>query len=227
MSIFTKDCPQCAETNAAYAVRCKCGFSFGPDDGAESQTEEEIALEEEKLYQEYLAARARQAGGTVDDTTKPAPAQPVNQAKLNEAEQAKTAPEGAQPELKAQTTRVVDSTTERKPAKVQPPAAPAVTQTTNVETAPPTPKPPTPTPPVQTTVPAGTTQTQTPKPSAEAEQSWLISGAEADGQFDAPTELRAAKSATTTPAKPATKSNNARPTPTPTNVGAPKMSAAE
>jgi hypothetical protein len=227
LSIFTKDCPQCAETNAAYAVRCKCGFSFGADDGAESQTEEEIALEEEKLYQEYLAARARQASGTADDATKLAAAQPANQAKLNEAEQAKAGVEGTQAELKVQTTRVVESPTERKHAKVGPPAAPAVAQTANVESAPPTPKPPTLTPPVQTTVPAGTTQTQTPKPSAQAKQSWLIPGAESDAQSDATTQPPAVKPATTTPAKPATHTNNARPTPTTTNVGAPKMSAAE
>ena len=263
MSIFTKDCPQCAETNAAYAVRCKCGFSFNADDGAESQTEEEIALEEEKLYQEYLAARARQTTGTANDATKLAAAQPANQGKLNEAEQAKAAAEGAQAELKVQTTRVVESkpakvelpaapavaqtpkvastppaaeppasappvqakvtegTTESKPVKVEPPIPPAVTQTAKMESAPPVPKPPTATPPVQTTVPAATTQTQVPKPSGEAEQSWLISGAESDVQFDTPTELRAVKPATTTPAKPA------RPTPTATDVDAAKVSATE
>jgi hypothetical protein len=43
-------------------------------------------------------------------------------------------------------------------------------------------------------------------------------------QFDAPTELRAVKPATTTPAKPAT---NARPTPTAANVDAAKVSAPE
>ncbi len=225
MSIFTKDCPQCAETNAAYAVRCRCGFAFSTDAAdPEAQTEADIALEEEKLYQEYLAARAKQANSTANDTVRLVAAQPADQAKLKDAEDAKAVAERAQTELEVHTTPVVESTTERKHTKVESPAPPAVTQTANVESAPPTAKAPAPTPPVQTAVPAGTTQTQVPKPTGEAKQSWLISGAESDARFDAPTELRAVKPATTTPANPAT---NARPTPTVTNVDAAKVSAAE
>ena len=220
MSIFTKDCPQCAETNAAYAVRCKCGFAFNADDGAESQTEEEITLEEEKLYQEYLAARAQQASSTADQTTKLAASQPANQAKLKEAEQAKAAAERAQTELKVQAARVVESPTERKHAKVEPPAPPAITQTPNVKSAPATPKAP-----VAATVSADTTQTQVSKPSGEAKQSWLISGAESNAQSNATTQPSAVKPAATTTAKPG--ANNTRPTPTATNVAAAKMSAAE
>ncbi len=225
MSIFTKDCPQCAETNAAYAIRCKCGFVFGADAAsAESQTREDIALEEEKLYQEYLAARAKQADSTADNAGRLAAALPADQARLKEAEDAKAAAEHAQAELEVHTTRLVKSTAERKHAKVEPPAAPAVIQTANVESAPPAPKAPAPTPSVQTTVPAATTQTQVPKPTGETTQSWLISGAESDAQSDAPTQPPAVKPAMTTPAKPAT---NARPTPTATNVDAAKMSATE
>ncbi len=225
MTIFTKDCPQCADTNAAYAVRCRCGFVFGADAaGAEAQTEAEIALEEENLYQEYLAARAKQANSTADYAARVAAALPTDQARLKAAEDAKATAECAQAELEVQTTPAVEGTAERKHAKVEPAAAPGVTQTANVESAPPPAKAPAPTPPVQTTVPAGTTQTQVPKPTGEAKQSWLISGAESDARFDAPTELRAVKPATTTPANPAT---NARPTPTVTNVDAAKVSAAE
>ncbi len=188
--------------------------------GAEAQTEEEIALEEESLYQEYLAARAKQANSTADDTARLAATLPASSARLKEAEDAKAVAERAQAELEVQTTRVVKSITEIKHAKVEPPAAPAVIQTANVESAPPTPNAPAPTPPVQTTVPADTTQTQVPKPTGEPKQSWLISGAESDAQSDAPTQ----PPAITTPAKPAT---NARPTPTATNVDAATMSAAE
>lgn len=157
MSIFTKDCPQCAETNAAYAVRCKCGFAFNADDGADSQTEEEIAAEEEKLYQEYLAARARQASGTTDDATRLAAPEAANQSEPKEAEQA--AAKGTQAAPKEQTTGVVDSTTERKHAKVEPPAAPAVAQIANVKSVSPAPKPPAAKPPVQgTTAPEGTAE---------------------------------------------------------------------
>ncbi|TDJ65351.1 MAG: hypothetical protein E2O37_04885 [Proteobacteria bacterium] len=225
MSIFTKDCPQCAETNAAYAVRCRCGFVFSADAAdAEAQTGADIALEEEKLYQEYLAARAKQANSTANDTARLVATQPADQAKLKDAEDAKAVAEGAQTEFEVQTTPVVESTTERKHTKVESPAPPAVTQTADRESAPPTAKASAPTPPVQTAVPAGTTQTQVPKPTGEAKQSWLISRAESNARSDAPTRPPAVKPATTTPAKPAT---NARPTPTATNVDTAKVSAAE
>jgi len=227
LSIFTKDCPQCAETNAAYVVRCQCGFAFAADDGGESQTEEELALEEEKLYQEYLAARARQAGGTAAYATKSATAEPTDQAKIKAAEQAKAAAEHAQAELKIQTTRVIERTTERKPATVEPAAAPAIAQTADAESAPPAAKPPTATAPVQTTAPGGTTQTPAPKPSVKAKQSWLIPGAKSDAKSDAITQPAAAKPAVATPAKPATNTSHARPTPAATNVHGAKMSAAQ
>jgi Meckel syndrome type 1 protein len=191
---------------------------------AEAQTEAEIALEEEKLYQEYLTARAKQANSTADDAARVAAALPADQARLKAAEDAKAVAARTQTELEVQATAVVESTTERKHTKVASPAPPAVTQTANGESAPTTAKAPAPTPPVQTAVPAGTTQTQVPKPTGEAKQSWLISGAESNARSDAPARPPAVKPATATPAKPVA---NARPTPTVTNVDAAKVSAAE
>ncbi|OGI43194.1 MAG: hypothetical protein A2150_05695 [Candidatus Muproteobacteria bacterium RBG_16_64_11] len=60
MAIYHKDCPQCAAAVATYVRRCACGFSFRDFEQADAQDLDAIA-EEEQLYQEYLAARARQA----------------------------------------------------------------------------------------------------------------------------------------------------------------------
>ncbi|MBI5611872.1 MAG: hypothetical protein HY942_02205 [Gammaproteobacteria bacterium] len=67
MAIYHKDCPQCAAAVATYVRRCACGFSFRDTEQAEAQDLEAIA-EEELLYQEYLAARARQASMTTAES---------------------------------------------------------------------------------------------------------------------------------------------------------------
>lgn len=64
MAIYHKDCPRCAATAATYIRRCACGFSFDGSENTDSAQELEAA-EEERLYEEYLAARARQANAAV------------------------------------------------------------------------------------------------------------------------------------------------------------------
>ncbi|MFQ6021509.1 MAG: hypothetical protein ACE5NW_02205 [Acidiferrobacterales bacterium] len=102
MSIFSKDCPQCGETNAAYAVSCRCGFAFNSaDEDSEGEADAKLSLQEEKLYQEYLAARAQQAATAAYDAARLAAAQPGNNLKVKEAEQANATAEGAKAELAA------------------------------------------------------------------------------------------------------------------------------
>ena len=61
MSI-SNECPQCAATRPADASRCRCGYLFDPYPLDDAQRTLELASEEdEKLYEEYLAARAAQA----------------------------------------------------------------------------------------------------------------------------------------------------------------------
>jgi ribosomal protein S27AE len=64
MSIFKKDCPECATPNMVDAVHCDCGYCFEPDalGGAESA---EYAEEQDRLYLDYLAARIVQAEAEV------------------------------------------------------------------------------------------------------------------------------------------------------------------
>lgn len=61
MSIFSKECPHCAATRPADASRCGCGYVFDPYLLDDAQRTLGLAAEEEKLYEEYLAARAAEA----------------------------------------------------------------------------------------------------------------------------------------------------------------------
>lgn len=61
MSIFTKDCPQCATANPVGAVRCACGHCFDLDAVTDKKAVVEVAIHEERLYHDYLAARVIQA----------------------------------------------------------------------------------------------------------------------------------------------------------------------
>ncbi len=73
MAIYHKDCPRCAATVATYIRRCACGFSFDGSENADSAQELE-ATEEERLYEEYLAARARQASAAAATESRSRPA---------------------------------------------------------------------------------------------------------------------------------------------------------
>ena len=57
MSIFSKECPHCAATRPADASRCGCGYVFDPYLLDDAQRTLGLAAEEEKLYEEYLAAK--------------------------------------------------------------------------------------------------------------------------------------------------------------------------
>ena len=65
MSIFYKDCPQCATTHAANAIRCSCGHFFVPESEAGPELSPELRAQEEKLYEAYLAARRDQTAEAV------------------------------------------------------------------------------------------------------------------------------------------------------------------
>lgn len=81
MSIFRKDCPQCARANNADAERCACGYRFEP----ENTTDAELALEQELLYRDYLAARISQAEAELNVARTQAAAEPENKTKAADA----------------------------------------------------------------------------------------------------------------------------------------------
>jgi hypothetical protein len=68
MGIFFKDCPQCTATHAATANECGCGYSFDPERLETPEARLELAAQEERLYEAYLAARLIQARASVDES---------------------------------------------------------------------------------------------------------------------------------------------------------------
>ena len=57
LGIFYKDCPHCATTHTAAADLCGCGYVFSGEKLDEPDLAPELAAQEEKLYEAYLAAR--------------------------------------------------------------------------------------------------------------------------------------------------------------------------
>lgn len=62
MSIFLqKFCPECTTGHSLSASRCDCGYLFDVDQSADSAHAAEYDAQQERIYLEYLAARASQA----------------------------------------------------------------------------------------------------------------------------------------------------------------------
>jgi len=107
LGIFDKACPQCTADNAAGAVRCACGFIFDKVDVNGSGPSLQETAEEERLFQEYLAARVAQA---IEQATVAAHAADVeleNEHRAIEAMRAQEAVEKAKGELATQQARAV------------------------------------------------------------------------------------------------------------------------
>lgn len=105
MGIFTKDCPVCAASHPIHAVRCGCGYCFDPHKLDGVTQELEVIAQEERLYRDYLSARAAQA----DDAWKAAKVasaiDPSNTVKAAEALLAEQTALNARAELEAQDAR--------------------------------------------------------------------------------------------------------------------------
>ncbi len=105
MSIFRKDCPQCAATLPVAAEECGCGYAFESDEKRESQpTVAEIA-QQECLYEEYLRVRAEYALTAARVAADAAALDPADNLKAVQATLGRRAAETAQAELAAQAVR--------------------------------------------------------------------------------------------------------------------------
>lgn len=143
MSIFKKDCPECATPNNVDAVRCDCGYCFDPEALAGADAAE-YAQEQTRLYRDYLAARIVQAEAELTVARERAHAEPGNTYKAAEALVAEQALNALQAEMKQlgmrppKTTRISTAAPSRTP--IAPKATPAKTSAPNAA-APPS-KPP-------------------------------------------------------------------------------------
>ncbi|MFQ5546034.1 MAG: hypothetical protein ACE5FE_08650, partial [Acidiferrobacterales bacterium] len=105
MGIFDKACPQCTADNAAGAIRCACGFIFGTDAVNGSGPSPQETAEEERLFQEYLAARVSQSIEQATVAAHAADVEPNNERRAIEAIRAQATVEKAKAELAAQQVR--------------------------------------------------------------------------------------------------------------------------
>jgi hypothetical protein len=107
LSILAKDCPDCGETNPAYAVRCRCGYEFNETvDQGEEDDDLALTVQEEELYLEYLNARAQQAAADARHAVQAAGEQPNNKVAAAQAERAQAAAKTAAAEFESQQARV-------------------------------------------------------------------------------------------------------------------------
>jgi ribosomal protein S27AE len=76
-SIYQKPCPACGTVVSTGAKRCDCGYSFGYSDET-ALLPEELALQEEELFEAYLAARVGQTVAKVEFVRTELVADPAN-----------------------------------------------------------------------------------------------------------------------------------------------------
>ena len=81
-SIYQKPCPACGTVVSTGAKRCDCGYSFGYSDET-APLPEELALQEEELFEAYLAARVGQTVAKVESVRTELVADPANLRKAN------------------------------------------------------------------------------------------------------------------------------------------------
>lgn len=108
MGILHKDCPRCATTVATYIARCDCGFLFDGNADADPAARLEALAEEERLYEEYLTARAKQASAAAADAEAAMRAEPDLYYMSTDAERAIATRDAVLAELNQQKLRTTE-----------------------------------------------------------------------------------------------------------------------
>lgn len=117
MSIFDKDCPLCGSELPVSANGCKCGFSYEPNSAQESAQDLEIAVQDEQLYANYLAARVIQTKEAIEAAKVVLDREPENQIFINDLVQAKDEHKAATLENEAQIKKLAIAVNAAKSAK--------------------------------------------------------------------------------------------------------------
>jgi len=81
-SIYQKPCPACGTAVSTGIKRCDCGYAFGYSDET-ALLPEDLALQEEELFEAYLAARVDQTVAKVESFRSELVADPANLRKAN------------------------------------------------------------------------------------------------------------------------------------------------
>lgn len=105
MSIFKRDCPECATSNPPDALLCACGYCFDPEALARTDPAA-YARQQERLYREYLAARLTQAEADASAARKAARARPQDKSSSISLRAAQAALTALRTELEECTHRV-------------------------------------------------------------------------------------------------------------------------
>ncbi|MFQ5994390.1 MAG: hypothetical protein ACE5K1_04800 [Acidiferrobacterales bacterium] len=110
LGIYDKACPQCTAINVAGTVRCTCGYLFDSDTGDDIGLNFNAAAQEEKLFEEYLAARVAQAEEAARAAAQAAAFEPDDDRLSIAALRAKDEADAAKIELLTQRRRVAQVT---------------------------------------------------------------------------------------------------------------------
>ncbi len=104
---FQKYCPHCTASNPRDAIRCKCGHSFEP---VQRETRTQEALVDEKVYEDYLAARLKQASQTLIEAEAIHKADVKDPGKAAKVAKALEAAAAIRKELNAQSAKIAELT---------------------------------------------------------------------------------------------------------------------
>src|SRR5216684_796281 len=106
-NIFQKYCSHCEASSPKEAVRCSCGYSFESSEAQEALLQ---ALEDEKLYEDYLAARLKQASQVLIEMEKKHKADLKDPSQAAQTAKAFEETEAIRKELAAQSAKVAELT---------------------------------------------------------------------------------------------------------------------
>lgn len=106
-NIFLKVCAECARLNTVTAASCTCGYVFELQEAPPRVSAQDTAREE-RLYEEYLAARAQQAVEGARVAKHLAELFPQDRQKVMAAAELELAAQTAEAELAAQRARVAE-----------------------------------------------------------------------------------------------------------------------
>lgn len=169
MSIFQqKFCPQCSDRQPLSAPRCGCGYLFEVDQVEDETHAAELQAQQERIYLDYLAARAAQAEEAYRVAKRLLEADPESVVKSADVLVAQQQMHAAQAELSAQTIKTRAAVARAETLRRSKPAGAA---SRNAEAIPPKRPEPAAPPAISGTAPARDMATPAPGPrNAAAEQ---------------------------------------------------------